>query len=444
MQLPEKIRYCIDTLEQASFPAYAVGGCVRDWLLGRAPHDFDLCTAARPDQIQALFGHHPLVLAGLKHGTVGVVLDHEVVEITTFRTEGGYTDGRHPDWVRFVDQVELDLSRRDFTVNAMAWSPGRGLSDPFGGREDLAAGILRAVGQPEQRFREDPLRILRGVRFAVRYGLQPDPATEKAMEALTPLMDGLARERVFDELCKLLLLVKAEDLLRFATVITRPIPELASAIGFDQCSPHHAYDLYTHIAHVTAAVPADLPLRWAALLHDVGKVPTFTRDQNGRGHFYGHAKAGAPIANEILHRLRAPTDLRTQVVTLVEQHMIRLEPDRKLLRRRLSRFGKEGTEQLLLLQMADMSSKGTDHQEELVPFRQVHQLLDELYAEDACLTLRDLAIDGKDLQALGYPADRTLGKCLHYLLEQVVDETLPNDRAALLNAAKAKLKELEG
>ena len=435
MELPEKILYCIDTLERASFPVYAVGGCVRDWLLGREPHDFDLCTAARPDQIQALFSGHPLVLAGMKHGTVGVVLDHEVVEITTFRTEGDYTDGRHPDQVRFVEDVDQDLSRRDFTVNAMAWSPTRGLADPFGGQTDLQKGILRAVGDPEQRFREDPLRILRGVRFAVRYGLIPDPATEKAMQAMAPLMDGLSRERVFDELCKLLPLVAAEDLIRYATVITQPIPELASAIGFDQCSPHHAYDLYTHTAHVTAAVPEDLTLRWAALLHDVGKVPTFTRDENGRGHFYGHAKVGAPIADQILHRLRAPTDLRTQVVTLVEQHMIRLEPDRKLLRRRLSRFGKERTEQLLLLQTADMGSKGTGHEEELTAFHQVRQLLDELYGEDTCLTIRDLAIDGTDLLALGFPADHTLGQCLRHLLEQVVDETLPNERNALLAAA---------
>ena len=383
MVLPEHILYCIRTLENAGYAAYAVGGCVRDWLSGLRPHDYDLCTAATPEVMQVLFSHRPLVLAGLKHGTVGVVFDHEVVEITTFRTEGDYADGRHPDWVNFVTDVHEDLARRDFTVNAMAWSPSQGLVDPFGGADDLKSKTLRAVGEPERRFREDPLRILRGVRFAVRFGLEPEQATFDAMNVLSPLMDGLARERVFDELCKLLPLLTADDLLRYSTILTQPIPELSTAIGFDQRSPHHAYDLFTHIAHVVEGVPAELTIRWAALLHDVGKVPSFTTDENGRGHFYGHAPVGEKIADEILHRLKAPTDLRQQVVDLVALHMTRLEPDRKLLRRRLSRYGKDTVERMLLLQEADMGSKGTGHEDELAIFPQIRQLLDGLYEENA-------------------------------------------------------------
>ena len=439
MQLPQSIFYCIAALEGASFPTYAVGGCVRDWLLGLPPQDFDLCTAALPEQIQAVFSDHGLVLSGLKHGTVGVIFPDGVVEITTFRTEGGYADGRHPDWVKFVPDIAQDLARRDFTVNAMAWSPTRGFADPFGGRQDLKNRILRAVGEPEQRFREDSLRILRGVRFSVKYGLEPEESTLRAMESLSDLMDGLARERVFDELCKLLPHVTAADLCRWAPVITQPIPELRSAIDFDQHSPHHAYDLYTHIAHVTEAVPGDLTLRWAALLHDVGKVPTFTRDENGRGHFYGHARESARLAEEILRRLKAPTALRERVVSLAELHMTRLEPDRKLLRRRLSRLGQETVEQLLELQKADMGSKGTGNALEMAQFDEIRELLDEIYAENACLTVKDLAIDGRDLMALGFAPGKALGACLQRLLEQVVDETIPNEKAALLAAAKEQL-----
>ena len=243
MFLPKPVLQCIQALEDRGFAAYAVGGCVRDACLGLVPQDYDLCTAALPEETEAVFRDCRLVLAGKKHGTIGVVTESGVIEITTFRKEGTYRDNRHPDWVCFVPQIEEDLARRDFTVNAMAYSPIRGYADPFGGREDLQKGILRAVGDPVRRFEEDSLRILRGVRFAVRYGLTVDPDTEAAMASQAFRMENLARERVFEELCKLLPLVKARDLIRFAPVITAVIPELAPLVGFDQRSPHHAYDL---------------------------------------------------------------------------------------------------------------------------------------------------------------------------------------------------------
>lgn len=441
MRLPLEVSQCIEALEGASFATYAVGGCVRDHLLGLEPHDFDLCTAALPEQIQAVFQDRPLVLAGLKHGTVGVIFGHEVVEITTFRAEGGYTDCRHPGWVRFVPTIEEDLARRDFTINAMAWSPTRGFADPFGGQADLKNHILRAVGTPETRFQEDSLRILRGVRFAVKYHLTPDPATESAMFSQVALMDNLAQERIFDELCKLLPLVSAADLLRFAPIITQVIPQLQPAIGFDQRSPHHAYDLFTHIAHVTAATAGDLPLRWAALLHDVGKPTTFTVGADGRGHFYGHAKVSAVMADQILQRLKSPTALREQVVHLVEQHMNRLEPDRKLLRRWLSRLGCDTVLRLLQLQEADMGSKGTGLAENAQSFDQIRQLIDEIQSENACLSIKNLAINGSDLIDLGFAPGKKLGACLQQLLEQVLDEKLSNDRDALLETAEKILSQ---
>ena len=440
MNLPEYAASCIAALENAGFSAYAVGGCVRDMTLGLTPQDYDLCTNALPHQIRTVFSGQKLVLAGEKHGTVGVVTEGGVVEITTYRTEGDYRDHRHPTWVEFVDRIEGDLARRDFTVNAMAWSPNRGFADPFGGRQDLSERILRAVGDPEKRFEEDALRILRGVRFAVRYQLAVEPATMDAMIRLAPLMDNLARERVFDELCKLLPLVTPEDLLQFAPILQQVIPELKATIGFDQHNPHHLHDVFTHTAIVTGGVPPLLPLRLAALLHDIGKVTTFTLDETGRGHFLGHAGAGAEMAERILLQLKAPTALRKQVVFLIEKHMLPLTPEKKLLRRRLSQYGEENLRQLLLLQQADFRGKGVLG--DPPPFEKIHAVLDEILAENACLQVSDLAINGHDLLALGITGP-AIKQALEWLLSQVLEETLPNQHAALLDAVTQRIKECQ-
>ena len=437
MFLPQTIQQCLLALEQAGHAAYVVGGCVRDHCLGLTPQDYDMCTSATPEQTEEIFRDHRLVLAGKKHGTIGVVTGEGVVEITTFRTAGDYSDQRHPGWVRFVPTIEEDLSRRDFTVNAMAYSPTRGYADPFGGREDLKNKLLRAVGEPRQRFREDSLRILRGIRFAVRYSLDVEKNTLEAMGTEAHLMDNLARERVFEELSKLLPLLNAEDLIRFGPILASVIPELQPMLGFDQRSPHHAYDLYTHVAHVVAGVPAELTLRWAALLHDIGKVPTFTQDETGRGHFYGHAPKGAEMAEEVLLRLKAPTALRQQVALLIEKHMTRLQPDKKQLRRQIGRLGWETIEQILLLQEADMGSKGTGESDDPAIFAAIRQVMEEIRREDSCLSLKDLAVKGSDLMALGF-AGKEIGLMLNRLLDQVLEENLPNDRKILLSWAKGE------
>ena len=436
MRLPQAVQYCIASLEAAGFCAYAVGGCVRDSLLGLTPADFDLCTNAKPEEISQVFATHQLLHHGEKHGTVGVVMDGQVFEITTFRTEGGYEDARHPNWVKFVDNVEADLARRDFTVNAMAYNPATGYVDPFGGREDLENKILRTVGDSEARFREDALRILRGARFSARFHLIPAPATLSAMEQLAPLMDHLARERVFEELCKLLLSATAADLQTFSPLLTQVIPELSPSVGFLQHSPHHRYDVFTHTAHVVEAVPAELSLRWAALLHDIGKPASFTLDADGRGHFKGHAKISQEMADAILLRLKAPTALRQQVTELIGQHMTKLEPDKKLLRRRLGKLGQERLEALLILQEADMGSKGTGKPENMAQFALLRNMIAEVLAEEACFSIKDLAVTGRDLQQLGLLPGPNMGRCLNWLLEQVQDEILPNDKQSLLEAAK--------
>lgn len=435
MVLPEQIEACVRALEDAGFAAYLVGGCVRDSLLGITPHDYDVCTAALPEQTSAVFRHIPQDFTGIKHGTVKLFAPGEEIEITTFRREGDYRDNRHPDWVAFVPDVREDLARRDFTVNAIAWSPTRDFADPFGGIADLKAGVLRCVGEPETRFREDALRILRGMRFAARFGFSVEEETLAAMIALAPLTDSLARERVYEELSGFLLKATAEDLLRFAPILSQAIPELAPTVGFRQHSPHHAYDVFTHTAYVTAAVPADLALRWAALLHDIGKVPCFTQDETGRGHFKGHAQAGARMADTVLQRLRAPAGVREEAVWLIEHHMSVLQPEETMLRRWLSRYGREKLERMFCLQEADMRGKGTSEHEHSSRYPRLRALLEQLDAREGRITLKSLAVKGGDLMELGLKG-RQIGDCLNDLLEQVLSGTLPNEKAALLQAVK--------
>ena len=437
MVLPEQIEACVRALEDAGFAAYLVGGCVRDSLMGITPHDYDVCTAALPEQTSAVFRHIPQDFTGIKHGTVKLLTPGEEIEITTFRREGDYRDNRHPDWVAFVPDIREDLARRDFTVNAIAWSPTRDFADPFGGIEDLKAGVLRCVGEPETRFREDALRILRGMRFAARFGFSVEEETLAAMIALAPLTDSLARERVYEELSGFLLKAGVEDLLRFAPILSQVIPELAPTVGFRQHSPHHAYDVFTHTAYVTAAVPADLALRWAALLHDIGKVPCFTQDETGRGHFKGHAQAGARMADTVLQRLRAPAGVREEAVWLIEHHMSVLQPEETMLRRWLSRYGREKLERMFCLQEADMRGKGTSEHEHSSRYPRLRALLEQLDAREGRITLKSLAVKGGDLMELGLRG-RQIGDCLNDLLEQVLSGTLPNEKAALLQAAKTQ------
>ena len=438
MEMPKDILSCIRSLEDAGYSAYVVGGCVRDNLLGLTPSDYDLCTNATPEQIASVFHKYSLVRNGEKHGTIGVIMGKQVYEITTFRTEGTYSDNRHPDSVKYVDTVAEDLARRDFTINAIAYAPGEGYIDPFGGYRDLNRKILRAVGDPQKRFQEDALRILRGVRFATRFGFTPEENTKQAMLSLAPLMDNLARERIMNELSKLLLHVTAQDILDYGIILTQIIPELAPCVDFQQHSDHHTYDVFTHTAHTVEKVMPELPLKLAALLHDIGKPETFTIDEEGQGHFLEHTKLSAQMADQVLLRLRASTQLREQVVFLIAHHMTPLPTDKKILRRRIGEYGEDMTYQLLQLQKADAESTGVESHHN---FDEVEQLLAEIMEEDACLTVKDLAINGNDLLAAGFTAGPAIGMCMGFLLELVQDEVIENTREDLLAAAKNFLSE---
>ena len=436
MFIPAYVQNLMDRLENAGFQAWAVGGCVRDDALGITPHDYDLCTSALPEQTKELFSDHNLVLAGLKHGTVGVITDVDVVEITTFRTEGDYSDNRHPGWVKFVPSIEEDLARRDFTVNAMAYSPIRGYADPFGGLSDLKHNRLRAVGDPVKRFREDSLRILRGARFAARFGMKIDPETMAAMISERHLMDGLARERVFSELTQFFELASADLILQMEPVLTRVIPELSPCVGFDQKNPHHLYDVYGHLAHVTGRLPREPVLRFAGILHDIGKPHCMTLDASGKGHFYGHAGISAEMADTVLRRLKASNEFREDAVWLVNHHMDLWTPEHKQVRRALSRHGIRRIRLLCALQRADMGGKGVGKSPRLQEIADFLRMAEELSEKEGELTLKRLAVKGNDLMAMGYPRTPELGKALNRLLELVLSGELPNEKEPLLNAAR--------
>lgn len=435
MRLPRDVAKCIHRLEDAGYNAYAVGGCVRDAMLGLTPHDYDLCTNATPEQICKVFSKYQLIRNGEKHGTIGVVMDKTVYEITTYRTEGAYGDNRHPDQVEFVEELSQDLARRDFTINAMAFHPNEGYVDPFGGEEDLHAGILRAVGDPITRFEEDSLRIMRLVRFACRFRMDVEKHTLKAMKKQVQLLDNLAKERVFSELEQILCHLQPDDLKRFKPVFLQVIPELSQSVDFDQHSRHHAYDVFTHTDRVIAATEPVPVLRWAALLHDVGKPQVFTKDAQGNGHFLGHAKISAQLADEALQRLKAPNQLREQVVFLILHHMDVLPSDTKAMRKLISKHGTELVLYMIDLQCADQLGKNKKSERALQTREKQRELVKQVENEGGQLQLRDLAVDGHDLMDLGFAPGPLLGQCQQLLLDAVLDDRVTNEKQALLNMA---------
>ena len=443
MQLPEGAAFTLSRLKEQGHRAYVVGGCVRDALMGLAPKDFDVCTDALPEQMQSAFADCRVIETGLRHGTLTVLYDHIPYEVTTFRVDGAYSDHRHPDGVTFVTDVTADLARRDFTVNAMAWNPETGLVDAFGGPEDLKRKLIRCVGDPETRFGEDALRIMRALRFASVYGFAIEENTSQAIHALRDTLRDVAAERVRVELGKLLCGQGAEEILReYADVIFTILPALEPMRGFDQRTPYHIYDVWEHTLRTVAAAPATEVMRLAMLLHDSGKPAAFTLDQKGVGHAHGHPKRSAEIAREALLSLKVDNATLERVVLLVENHDYPLTPDRRILLRRLNRFGEEVLRQLIEVHRADGLGKGTVTPEIVEDWTAtMYRSLDNVLAEKPCFTLRDLAVNGSDLLRAGIPKGQAVGQCLQALLEAVIDGKLPNEREALLLAAPDHLGE---
>lgn len=434
--IPTPAARALELLEGAGFPAYLVGGCVRDGLRGVPPHDWDLCTAALPEQVRAaLAGEFSILDTGLRHGTVTAVREHLHLEVTTWRVESAYSDGRHPDGVTFVGRVEDDLARRDFTVNAMAWSPARGFVDPFGGRQDLAAGLLRCVGNPDARFREDALRIARALRFASVTGFAVEMHTVAAMRRQMSLLDRIARERLCEELRRTMCGRYIGRVLRaFPEVLAQFCPELRPMFGFEQHNAHHLYDVWEHTVRVVEAVPGHAELRLAALLHDSGKPAAFTMDERGIGHFYGHPKISMQLAHKLLMRLRFDHETRSAVIRLVEYHDRRLDANPARLRRRLHSLGEVRVRQLLMLKKADCVGQDT-HREHIAQLCETEALLNDLLAQNQCFSLRQLAVDGRDMMTLGLRGSQ-IGDMLHALLAHVLESPADNHKERLLVLAR--------
>ena len=431
-------------LHGAGYAAYAVGGCVRDSLLGRTPQDWDLCTSARPEQVLALFGEGQCIPTGLQHGTVTIKYGGQLYETTTFRTEGAYTDGRHPDEVHFVPDVRQDLARRDFTINAMAYNDAEGLIDPFGGQQDLQQGILRAVGDPATRFEEDALRILRALRFSARLGFALDEATAAAALQARDTLQSVSAERIYTEIDGLLGAPNAgPTLAKYGEILAGAVPEVQACIGCTQPGRWHCYDVWQHSAAAVAAL--DLRgqdtrgvrvLCWAAFLHDIAKPQCRTVGPDGAAHFKGHNQRGAQAARTILRRLKAPAYLTDGAVGLIAVHDAPLPADDAGILKLLNRSGAIFLRRLCVLKYADLDAHAATP-EVAARRAEVERFacrMDEL-AKTGCYTMRQLAVNGADLMDAGIPAGPGVGATLQTLLTAVMEGRLPNEREALLEAA---------
>lgn len=437
MNIPENIKFATDRLISNGYDAHLVGGCVRDMLMGKQPHDYDITTNALPEKIIDCFSDKQLYLSGLKHGTVAVIIGGEAVEITTYRIDGEYSDSRHPENVVFTNDLTLDLSRRDFTINAAALTPSGELTDVFGSSEDIKNKIIKCVGDADKRFSEDALRIMRAFRFASVLGFTIEEKTADAMKRNAHLLKNISAERIYQELCKA---VCGDNilfcLLSMKDIICEIMPEFKACIGFDQHNIHHCYDVYTHIAHTVANCPNDLYLRLTALFHDIGKPQMFFMGDDNQGHFYGHAQKSAETANDILRRLKAPNDVRNNVVALVRLHDRDIADTNAALRRLLSQVGSETASRLFEIKKADTLSQSELCFERLGKLDTAFEHMKEIINKKECFSVKNLEINGHDLIDLGCPQSRKIGEILNKLLISVINGEIKNERDTLLSEAK--------
>lgn len=437
LDLPENVRYILGRLHEGGFSAFVSGGAVRDMLMGRVPHDYDISTNAKPDDVKRLFRR--TVDTGLKHGTVTVIINKTGYEVTTFRRDGAYTDGRRPDSVRFVNSVRDDCMRRDFTINAMSYNDEDGLLDFFCGRRDIKQGIIRCVGDAERRFREDALRMLRAVRFSAVFGFGIEPATSAAIRKCAVLIKRVSSERIIEELNKILLSDNPDHfrLMHELGLLRCIIPQLDRCFGERQNNRFHIYDVGEHIMHAVKNTPPDLVLRWSALLHDVGKPCTASEDSSGIIHFYGHHRESKRIAEDVLHRLRLDSDTLRDILVLIENHDVRIEPSPPAVKRMMAKTGPALFEKLLELQTADNSAKNPAcFAEKKKKIDAVRDIYETVISSNEPYRVSDLCINGRDLIKIGYRPGRAIGDALKMLTEEVIINPSFNNRQYLLKKAE--------
>jgi tRNA nucleotidyltransferase (CCA-adding enzyme) len=438
LTLPKEVRHIIDKLESQGFDAFAVGGCIRDAFLGHTPKDWDISTSALPEETIACFEGYSIIPTGIQHGTVTVRVNNLSFEVTTFRLDGVYSDGRRPDEVEFVHDIERDLSRRDFTMNALAFNSA--LVDPFGGVHDIEHKIIRCVGDANRRFSEDALRIMRALRFASVLGFALENTTADALVAHKMSLRDVSVERIANELNRLLLGTNVRKILQdCGDVLAEFLPEIRASFQFPQNNPHHCFDVWEHTAVAISMAPVDSVVRLALLFHDVGKPSCYT-ESGGVGHFYGHDAISASMAEEALARLNYSTEIRKTVKLLVQYHDQTIIPQTRNIKRWLNKVPLSVFRRLLAVKRADLSAQACEFREErLVELAAVESLLEEIIAEQQCFSLKDLAVNGDDILRLGAQGIE-VGKVLQDLLNRVIDEELPNEQRALLSAAEDILR----
>lgn len=433
IRLPEKVNTIIITLQNAGFEAYVVGGCVRDSILGRQPEDWDITTSATPGETKALF--EKTFDTGIKHGTVTILLDREGFEVTTYRIDGKYEDNRHPKEVTFTRSLKEDLLRRDFTINAMAYNEKEGLVDIFGGLTDLKEKRIRCVGDAKQRFLEDALRILRGIRFAAQLGFSIEDETRAGMRELAPTLRKISAERIQAELIKMLvsdrpgLLLEAYEL----GITAQFLPEFDRLMKTEQETPHHMYNVGEHTIHAIENVRTDKILRLTMLLHDMGKPALKTMDVSGRAHFKKHAFESEKIAGNVLRRLRFDNDTLRKVTRLVYYHDYRMPAEAENVRRAVNRIGEDLFSYYMEVRRADVLAQSMYRREEKIRnLDEIEELYSDIVKKEQCVSLKKLAVTGKDLIEAGMEPGKEIGKKLNELLELVIEKPELNTKKELL------------
>lgn len=445
LKLPHGALEILDTLEACGHEAYVVGGCVRDSLLGIEPDDWDICTSARPELIKKYFedNGYRVIETGLQHGTVTVVMEDGSYEVTTFRCDGHYSDGRHPDTVEFVTNLHEDLARRDFTINAMAYNPIDGLIDPFDGEADLNDCVIRCVGNANERFEEDALRIFRALRFASRFGFEIEFETHDAMVSNVRSICKVSGERINMELCKFLQgFYCGSVMMKYHHVFGQIIYDLQPCIGFKQNNPYHNLSVYGHTAKALQwCASNDIVVLLAVLFHDVGKPYVYTFDEKG-GHFKGHPAESYRIAERNLSRLRFDNETKRNVLELIEHHDATIVATTKVAKRWLNKLGKEQLNRLLVVRRADRAAHtpGTQNTRGAEDSK-FAALVEQIIDEQQCFSMKDLAVNGKDVLAAGFNQGPAVGQVLNYLLNGVIDELFPNERDVLLEKIQVFKKE---
>lgn len=434
IELPDHVKFILDTLDKNGYEGYAVGGCVRDALLGREPQDWDITTNAKPLQVKALFRR--TIDTGLQHGTVTVMLDHVGYEVTTYRIDGEYEDGRHPKAVSFTGNLADDLMRRDFTINAMAYNETKGLVDLFTGREDLEKGVIRCVGEPKERFTEDALRMMRAIRFSAQLGFAIEEQTLEAIRALADTIQKISAERIQMELLKTLTSAHPQTIrLFYETGLSHYfLPELDQMMETGQNNPHHCYSVGEHTLHSLSEVPQDKVLRLAMLLHDVAKPVCKTTDEEGIDHFHGHPLQGAELARKILRRLKMDNETISKVTQLIRWHDYNPPLSERNVRRAVCKVGLAQYPDIFAVKRADIRAQSDYKKEEKLRYvDDYEQVYEQILEKNQCLSMKDLAVDGSDLLAAGIPQGKAIGEKLHGLFELVLEEPSRNTREYLLS-----------